>query len=305
MAQPLLPLNALRAFEATARHLSFTKAATELHVTPAALSHQIRGLEASLGHQLFVRKTRAIELTEAARLIQPGLQAGFESLRQALGQLRRLEDDRILVISAPPGFTSKWLVPRLYRFLMINEGIDARVSSSAEYANFATDGVDLAIRSLATPPVDLSYVKLMDDFVQPVASPRLIGARTFESPMELLELPLIHDDSVMSSRGMPNWRDWLSAFGIVADSIPDRGLRFSSADHAIDACVEGAGLLMTRRSLAADDIRTGRLVAPFSLQLPANRSYYLVYPQSSAHWAKVVAFRKWMSEEMERFLASA
>ncbi len=304
MIRSLPPLNALRAFEATARHASFTKAAAELHVTPAALSHQIRGLEELLGHKLFVRKTRAIELTEAARLIQPGLQAGFDNFRQALSQLRRLEDDRILVISAPPGFTSKWLAPRLYRFLMINPDIDARVSSSSNFANFGTDGVDVAIRSLATPPGDLGHVKLMDDFVQPVLSPKLIGARVIETPMELLEMPLIHDHSVMSSRGMPGWRDWLRAAGLETDIVPERGLSFSSADHAVDACVEGAGVLLARLSLAADDIRTGRLVAPLPPQLPANRAFYLVYPEAAARTNKVVAFRNWVSGEMERFLAT-
>ena len=306
MAQrPLPPLNALRAFEATARHLSFTKAAAELHVTPAALSHQIRGLEELLGLELFVRKTRAIELTPAARRIQPGIQAGFESLRQAMAHLRSLEDDRILVISAPPGFTAKWLAPRLYRFQMANGDIDARVSSSGSLANFTSDGVDVAIRSLGAPPADLAFVKLMDDGVLPVASPRLLAGRTFASPLELLELPLIHDESIMSVRGVPGWRDWLAAAGIVVAAAPERGLRFSSADHAIDACVEGAGVVLARASLVQDDIRTGRLVAPFALILPANRAFYLVYTAASERAPKVVAFRTWITAEAQRFVAAA
>ena len=146
MRRPLPPLNALRAFEATARHLSFSKAAEELHVTPAALSHQIRGLEDLLGLKLFVRRPRSIELTEAARLIQPGIRTGFESLRVAIDQLDQGRRDRVLVVSSTPGLTAKWLVPRLYRFLAKHPDIDTRISASVGYANFATDGVDIGIR---------------------------------------------------------------------------------------------------------------------------------------------------------------
>src|SRR3982751_1253958 len=117
---PMPPLNALRAFEAIARHLSFARAADELHVTPAALSHQIRGLEEQLGLELFHRRTRAIELTDAGRLIYPGLHAGFESVRNAIGQLERAREANILVISATVGLTAKWLMPRLWRFLHAN-----------------------------------------------------------------------------------------------------------------------------------------------------------------------------------------
>ncbi|HEX2510397.1 MAG TPA: LysR family transcriptional regulator, partial [Microvirga sp.] len=130
MPRPLPPLNALRAFEATARHLSFAKAAGELHVTPAALSHQVRGLEDRLGLQLFHRHTRAIELTEAARLIYPGIHAAFETMREAIQRLDRLGQDNVLVVSATPGFTVKWLVPRLYRFMELYPEIDIRISAS-------------------------------------------------------------------------------------------------------------------------------------------------------------------------------
>ena len=140
MSQPLPPLNALRAFEAIARHLSFAKAAEELHVTPAALSHQIRALEEQLGLPLFHRRTRAIELTDAGRLIYPGLHAGFESVRDAMAQLERDRDGNILVISATTGLTAKWLMPRLWRFLHAHPDIDARISASMELADFTTDG---------------------------------------------------------------------------------------------------------------------------------------------------------------------
>ena len=150
MHKPMLPLNALRAFEVAARHLSLTKAAQELHVTAGALSHQIRGLEELLGLKLFERRVRSIGLTPAGKLLYPGLQTGFSHIREAVTGLSNASQERVLVISTPPGFTSKWLAPRLYRFASAYPEIDVRVSSSISYANFTSDGVDVAIRNL--PP---------------------------------------------------------------------------------------------------------------------------------------------------------
>src|SRR3954465_10435900 len=172
---PLLPpLNALRTFEAIARHLSFAKAADELHVTPAALSHQIRALEAQLGLALFHRRTRAIELTDAARLIYPGLQAGFQSLRSAIGQLDRARDHNIVVVSATPGLVAKWLMPRLWRFLRAHPDIDARVSATMKLVDFSADGVDVAIRLSKRVAPDLHAERLFEDSMLPVCAPRLI-----------------------------------------------------------------------------------------------------------------------------------
>src|SRR5450631_1796863 len=146
MHSPMPGLNALRAFEAAARHLSLTKAALELHVTASALSHQIRGLEELLGMQLFVRGVRSIALTSAGKQLYPGLQTGFTNIRDAVAGLRPAGDEHILVISTPPGLTAKWLAPRLYRFSSAHPEIDARVSSSLAATNFITDGVDVALR---------------------------------------------------------------------------------------------------------------------------------------------------------------
>src|SRR5262249_451726 len=151
MHRPMPPLNALRAFEAAARHLSLTKAAQELHVTAGALSHQIRGLEELLGLKLFERRVRSIALTQEGQQLDAGLRTGFDHIRDAVAALRDRGDARVLVISTPPGFTSKWLAPRLYRFSAEHPAIDVRVSSSMALANFRSDGVDVALRSL---PVD-------------------------------------------------------------------------------------------------------------------------------------------------------
>src|SRR5215207_4120255 len=190
MTRPLPPLNALRAFEAIARHLSFSKAADELHVTPAALSHQIKGLEEQLGIALFHRRARSIELTDAGRLLYPGLHAGFESVRDAVGRLDRAREDRILVISATPGLTAKWLVPRLWRFLAAHPDVDTRIAASMDYADFVSDGVDVAIRLGDGRHPELHVEKLFADSVLPVCSPRLVeaGLRRVE---DLARFPLI------------------------------------------------------------------------------------------------------------------
>ncbi len=295
------PLNALRAFEAAARHLSLTKAASELNVTPSALSHQIRGLEDHLGAKLFDRGVRSIALTAAGKALQPGLQAGFVHIRDALASLNRLSDERVLVVSTPPGFTSKWLAPRLYRFSLAHPEIDLRVSSSIRNANFIADGVDVAVRNLpvnAAHDDALEVEKLIDQSLAPVCSPAFVERYgPFTSPDMLKGAPLIHDDSLAGRAEMPTWADWFAAAG-VRDADVSRGLRFNSADHALDATVEGAGVLLTHNALAYDDLRTGRLVMPFDLTVPSGRCYAFVCPKERRESANLRAFRGWLRNEV-------
>jgi LysR family transcriptional regulator, glycine cleavage system transcriptional activator len=293
-------LNALRAFEAAARHLSLTKAAVELNVTPGALSHQIRGLEDHLGLKLFDRGVRSIALTAAGKALQPGLQAAFLHIRDALASLNRISDARVLVISTPPGFTSKWLAPRLYRFSIAYPEIDVRVSSSLNIANFAADGVDAAVRNL---PLDaahdeaLEVEELIELSLAPVMSPALVEKYgPFTSPDMLKRVPLIHDESLTGRAAVPTWADWFAAAG-VRDADVSRGLRFNTADHALDATVEGAGVLLAHDALAYDDLRTGRLIMPFDLTLPSRRCYAFVCPKKLRESANVRAFRAWLRQE--------
>lgn len=303
MARPLPPLNALRAFEATARHLSFTIAAEELSVTPAALSHQIKGLEDFLGQRLFLRKVRAIELTPAGLALYPGLHAAFLQIRQSVELVDRAPNDKVLVVSAPPGFTAKWLAPRLYRFLTANPAIDARISATQALANFTADGVDVAIRNSRAPSRGLWSRSLMGITLLPVASPRLVTERNIRTPADLAEVPLIHDDMLGSLRGLPTWADWLAAAGVEGINL-SRGLRFSSPDHALEAAVEGAGVLLAHKALAHDDLRTGRLVAPFALELATERTFQLVYPETHARRPAVKAFTAWIIEEARKMDAA-
>ena len=296
MSQPLPPLNALRAFEAIARHLSFARAADELHVTPAALSHQIRALEEQVGTALFHRRARAIELTEAGRLIYPGLHSGFESVRRAVALLDRDRSGHILTISATPGVVAKWLMPRLWRFLHAHPDIDARVAASLKLADFAADGVDVAIRLSKGDHPDLHVERLFDDSVLPVCSPRLVE-QGLRSVADLGRFPLIHYDIPMSMHTPPLWADWLAVAGAQGiDST--RGLRVNVADHALDAAVAGAGVSLSFKLIASDDVHSGRLVTPFGPELPLKFGYNFVCPKGNDTAPKVRAFRDWLFAEM-------
>jgi LysR family glycine cleavage system transcriptional activator len=297
MPHPFPPLNALRAFEAIARNLSFSKAADELHVTPAALSHQIRGLEGQLGVALFHRRTRRIELTDAGRLIYPGLHAGFESMREAVARLDRSREDRFLVISATPGLTAKWLVPRLWRFLAAHPHVDARISASMGYADFASDGVDVAIRLSNGVHSGLKAEKLFDDSVLPLCSPRLIeeGLRRLD---DLARFTLIHYEIPLSAPSPPLWAEWLKVAGATGVDAT-RGLRLNASDHALDAAVAGAGVALSYKLIATDDVRSGRLVIPFGPELPlTERAYHFVYPRGHETRPNIRAFRDWIFAEM-------
>jgi LysR family transcriptional regulator, glycine cleavage system transcriptional activator len=296
MRRPLPPLNALRAFEATARHLSFSKAADELHVTPAALSHQIRGLEDMLGLKLFHRRARAIELTQSARLIYPGIRTGFEHIREAVDQLGRGAQDRVLVVSATPGLTAKWLVPRLYRFLVEHPDIDTRISASSGFANFASDGVDLGIRLSNGVHPDLYVEKLCDEALVPLCSPRLLeGEQPLRAPRDLARFTLIQVDLPGL---VPTWADWLGVAGIDGlDTM--RGLRLNVADHALDAAAEGMGVVLGYKVVASHDIGLGRLVVPFGPEMPlVNRAYHFVCPKGQEKRPAIKAFRDWVFAEI-------
>jgi len=299
--RPMPPLNALRAFEVAARHLSMAKAAHELHVTAGALSHQIRGLEDALGLKLFQRGVRSIALTAAGRQLYPALRVGFTHIRDAINDLASAGNARILVVSTSPGFTAKWLAPRLYRFSGAYPDIDVRVSSSFSNADFTTDGVDVALRNLSVDAVanpDLVIEKLFELHLVPVCSRKLIEAHgPFATPAALAGVPLIHDDGLSSRAEVPDWGDWFKAAG-VSDADTSHGLRFSSSDHAIDATLGGAGVLLANDILAYDALRTGQLVVASPHVLRSGRAYYLVYPKDQQDRSTVQAFRTWIRQEV-------
>lgn len=295
------PLSALRAFEAAARHLSLTLAARELNVTAGALSHQIRGLEDFLGTKLFERRVRAIALTAAGRQLYPGLQTGFAQIRDAVVSLAARHNPGVLVVSTSPGLTSKWLAPRLYRFGPRYPDVDVRISSSLVNANFTTDGIDLAVRNIIVDPApdpSLAIEKLVDIAFIPVCSPRVIEKHgPVKHPRDLARLPLIHDETLSARGASPEWSEWFKAAN-VEDVDLRRGLRFNSADHALDAAGEGAGVLLAHDMLAYDDLRTGRLVIPVDFALPSGRAFHLVWAKDRKPSAAADAFRRWIKDEI-------
>jgi LysR family glycine cleavage system transcriptional activator len=302
MHQAMPPLSALRAFEAAARHLSLTLAARELAVTPGALSHQIRGLEDFLGVKLFERRVRAIALTAAGKQLYPGLQTGFGQIREAVESLDSTRHAPVLVVSTSPGLTSKWLAPRLYRFGDSHADVDVRISASLANANFQTDGIDIAVRNMAADiaPADtsLQFEKLADISYIPVCSPQLLDKRgPVKNARDLARLPLIHDESLSARVSTPGWSEWFAAAG-VGDIDLRRGLRFNSADHALNAAGEGAGILLSHDILAYDDLRTGRLVIPVKLALPSGRAFHLVWAKGRKPTAAMEAFRRWIKDEI-------
>lgn len=303
MQKAMPPLNALRAFEAVARHLSVTRAAAELNVTPGALSHQVNGLERFLGLRLFERRARAIALTAHGRRLYPGLQAGFGLVRDAVASLRTAAEGRVLVVSVPPGLTSKWLAARLHRFSEAHPDIDMRISSSVGYADFAADGVDVALRNVPLPwagdPALLAE-KLIDVDLVPVCSSKMAGRLgRIDAPGVAGRMPLIHDDQLAGRPEFPGWADWFAAAGVAGGDVR-RGLHFSGADHALDAALEGAGVLLTHAILAYDDLRRGRLVMPSDVVLPSRRAYHFVCRRGDENRRNVRALRDWLRQEIGR-----
>ena len=302
MARNLPPLNSLRAFEAAARHLSFTKAAEELHVTPAAISHQIKALEEQLGVPLFRRLTRALRLTQAGQAALPPMRDGFDKLADAVDLLRAHEDSGAVTVSLDPSFAAKWLVPRLDRFRAAHPELDVRLDATDKLADFERDNVDLAIRYGGGNYPGLEVERLLSEEIFPVCSPKLLeGPAPLEKPDDLRHHTLIHLEWDSENVTAPNWRMWLLAAGIH-DIDFTRGPVFSMTTLALQAAIEGLGVALASSFLVADDLAAGRLVMPFDLSVcdPLDFAYHIVVPKRTANSPKVVAFKTWLLDEIAR-----
>ncbi len=299
MSTQLPPLNALRAFEAAGRHLSLTRAAEELHVTPAAVSHQIKGLEDHLGVKLFRRKNRALLLTDAGQACLPGLREGFERLAEAVGAARQQIAHRALTVSVAPSFGAKWLVPRLDHFYAEHPGLDVRVDASTRLVDPLREDIDLCIRYGQGKYPGLHVECLLAEEVVPVCSPKLqTGPNPLHTPADLSGHTLLHADLPFKD-GFPDWRMWLAAAG-VKDCDAERGPRFTMASMAVQAAVEGQGVALAGSVLVDDDIAAGRLVNPFEVRFPVKFAYYLVCPEPTVNQPRIVAFRNWLKAEAEQ-----
>ena len=292
-------LNALRAFEAVGRHLSVSGAADELNVTPAAVSHQVKGLEAALGVSLLQRLNRAVVLTEAGQLCLPLLSEGFDRLSDAVAKLETRGKTGVLTVSVTPGFAAKWLVPRLERFTEANPAIDVHINATMEVIDLKRGGADIVVRFGAGRYVGLLSDKLFDEAAVVVCSPSLANGRIpLQEPADLARHVLLHDDAHPSDATTLDWAQWLRAAGVSGVDV-SRGLRFNAAGLAIQAAAEGAGVLLARHSLVADDLASGRLVVPFPVTLPIAMAYHLVYDERSLRTPKVKLFRDWLLREAE------
>jgi LysR family transcriptional regulator, glycine cleavage system transcriptional activator len=291
---PLPPLNALRAFEAVARRMSFTRAAEELCVTQTAVSHQVGKLEAFLGVPLFRRRPNNLALTQHGQAWARELGDVFARLADANRRLRtRAGSDRPVVsVSAIPSFCARWLVPRLGRFLAQHAEVDVRISSTEHLVDFSVEPIDVGVRYGHGKYPGLVVDKLADDALIVVCAPSLLARRRLAAPEDLRRQVLLHDDEPEA------WRRWLSLHG--APSVdPERGTVLTDSSMLVEAAVRGQGVALARRSLALDDLAAGRLALPFPrlAPMPTGRAYYLVSTRENLARPPVAAFRKWLRRE--------
>jgi LysR family glycine cleavage system transcriptional activator len=300
MAGPrrLLPLNALRAFEAAARHLSFTKAADELSVTPGAISQHVRQLEEHAGAPLFRRDGRGLELTETGRAALPLLREGFERLLDASALLREPPRRRQLSVSAPPSFAAKWLMPRMDRFHAEHPDVEVWISADMALVDMSEGAVDVAIRYGGGRWPNVKVERLLNETVLPVCAPGLIdGEHPIRKPKDLAHHALLHDMSNDKDESCPDWTMWLQARG-VSGVDPRRGPGFNQSALVIEAAIRGRGVGLAKRTIAQADLEAGRLVAPFADGSTAiDFAYHLVLPRNRPASQGAVLFVDWLKRE--------
>lgn len=304
MSRQIPPLNPLRTFEVAARHLSFTRAAEELFVTAAAVSHQIKTLEESLGVVLFVRQPKLLELTKAGKAYLPGIQRAFKQMADATHQLHLRGNPTTLKINVPPTFAVKWLVPRLVRFLKEHPTIDLKVSTSVQSVDFDREGFDLAVRYGRGVYPGLHAELCLPVEVFPVCSPALLqDEHPLRVPDDLRHHTLLHDDSTYADVSNPNWEMWLRHAGVEGVDAT-RGPSFWPSHLVINAAIDGLGVALAKKNWVEKDLEEGRLVRPFDISLPVEFSYFLVYPESRADDRLITTFVDWVRSEVAKDTAA-
>ena len=287
------PLNALRTFEAVARHMSFARGAKALNVTPAAVSTQIRALEQRLNQPLFHRQGRQISLTSAGHKLLPGVQRGLAELRRAVEVISQDRTEGVLNISMMPSFLQKWLMPRLPGFYSANPQLDLRISVDNALVNFYQTDMNAAVRLGSGQWPGLKSVKLMDDWILPVCSRRLLKKTgPINSIQELQKHELLFAPSEV-------WDAWFRAFG--ESSRHSRWTLLNDSLSILMAAEQGEGIALTRWSLVAREIEARRLVRPIDTVVKADWSHYFVAPPHYFDLPKVVVFRDWLLEHCQRF----
>jgi LysR family glycine cleavage system transcriptional activator len=289
MKRTLPPLNGLRAFEAAARHMSFTDAAEELSVTQAAISHQVRGLEQRLGLKLFVRRNRSLLLSEAGQAYLPSVRSAFDQLNEATEKLLQKDRGGHLTVTTTSSFAVKWLVPRLGGFQRTNPEIDVRVHTGTPLVDFSREDVDIGIRYGRGQWPNLMAEWLVAEDVMPVCAPSLVkGPNGLRKPSDLRRFTLLH-----TSTYPDDWQVWLTAAGVKGVDA-SRGVSFDFALAAYQAAMDGLGVALGRNPLVEPDLKAGRLVVPFEFKRSSEFAYYLVYPPEAIRRRKIKAFRDWI-----------
>jgi len=297
MSNRLPPLNALRVFEAAARHLSFTRAAEELFVTQAAVSHQIKSLEEFLGMPLFWRRNRALFLTEAGQQYLPVVREALERIQRGTEDLRQQNLPGTLAITVLPSFAARWLVPRLGSFIESHPDIDVKIVPSNQLVDFYRDGVDVGVRFGQGQWSGLCAHRLMGDRMIAVCAPGLLArGKPLREPADLRHFTLLQDADELE-----HFPDWLAMAG-VAGLDTRRGLFFNDASLVIQAALGGQGVGLVREVLVVEDLRAGRLVQPFPQSMPIPYEYYLVYPEARAEQRRIQAFRDWLLTQCRAFV---
>jgi LysR family glycine cleavage system transcriptional activator len=292
MIRRLPPLSALRPFEAAARLESFSRAAEELHLTHGAVSRQVRALEDHLGAALFTRHGKRVALTIAGRAFAERVRNALQEIAQAaeaLGDRRRANR---LTVSVLPSFASRWLMPRLIRFMDANPGIEVNVLASTVLANFANDEVDIAIRFGRGPWPPLVCEEFLDDEYFPVASPKFNRGRLPKEPKDLLGVRIIREER-------DYWHEFFAAAGVPLDA-PLAGHSFNDSTYALQAAARGEGIALGRRSIIGEDLQRGTLKRLFRIAVPSRETYWFVSSRALAETPKVKAFRDWVKAELAR-----
>lgn len=294
-------LNALRAFEASARHQSFSAAAAELNVTPAAVGQLVRSLEEWLGTPLFHRissgRARLVPSDVAQRAL-PDIRAGFDKLNLGLERLKEGSASGVLTVTVSPAFAAKWLLPRIERFHAAWPETDLRLDTNLKPVDFAAQGIDIGVRYGAGAWPGLVAEKLMEEEIYPVCSPALLRRHEqLGGPGDLAGETLIHDLSMDSYAGFPSWDAWFKKAG-VADIATTRGLRINNSAAVLQAAIDGSGVALARSVMARDDLAAGRLVRLFpQVEFNSALAYYVVYRAECAALPRLLAFRDWLRKE--------
>ena len=291
MRPRLPPLNALKAFEAAARHESFTRAAEELCVTQGAVSHQVKALEAELAVKLFNRERQRLIITEAGKDYLTVVRDALDRIAVGTERLLQRQNSGVLTVSTSPDFAAKWLVHRLGHFAEAHSGIDLRVSATLHHVDFAREDVDLAVRHGDGNWPGLDVARLSPEQLFPVCSPKLLAGRNrLTKPADVLRFPLIHVDD------RKDWTSWLEAAGVTGTEL-SHGPVLNRVSMAIDAAVDGQGIALARTTLAATDLISGRLLRPFVEELRLSKTYWIICPKATATLPKIETFRDWLLGE--------